>query len=80
MAGILDLTRDHAEALVGTKKPTADALVTLEQLNAVTNMHAHLHALIHELQCPSAIVCIQQLKEEVGGVLCSHTRMVPCRA
>ena len=42
-------------------------------------MDAHLHAFLHEFERFVAAVRVQQFKEGVGCVLCTHALMVPCR-
>lgn len=77
MSSVFDLTRDHAQPLVGTEEPATDALKPLQHLDPFANVDAHLHALFHHLQRAIAVVRVQQLKEGVSCVLCTHAPMVP---
>src|SRR6185369_15126649 len=42
VAGVADLARDHAQALLATQEPAADALDPAQRLDAVADVHAHL--------------------------------------
>jgi hypothetical protein len=53
--------------------------MAFQELDTLGNVYAHLNALIHQFEGARAVVCIQQLEEGVGCVLCTHVLMVPCR-